>query len=97
MPPFTHPLIDRDELDSLQLDTIRKDGSLDIHESSGEGHAWIEYYNYRVVDGIELIDVWFHFNFRCTPIPIRCPVCNLPISTRYEEHCTCSESDWRST
>jgi len=29
------------------------------------------------------------------PIPIRCPVCGLPISTNYEEHCTCSESDRR--
>ncbi len=29
------------------------------------------------------------------PISIRCPKCGLPISWRYEEHCTCREADWR--
>ncbi len=29
------------------------------------------------------------------PIPVRCPVCGLPISNEYAEHCTCREADRR--
>lgn len=47
-------------------------------------------------DGMKLgCNEWYPRSL-AIPIPVRCPVCHLPISNDYAEHCTCRESDRRS-